>query len=270
MPVYLDLHIVAILSGLAPWIVYWVLVGNVPFATASVLALVVAVVSSLVGRTQRKLLQTIDIGAIATFAVLTVFVFTLSQSVLERWLLTGSNVGLLLGAVTSVLVGRPFVPELADAGPSTDENRQAMFGRLHAQVQWLWVATFAGMTVSSSIPPLGLGDASMVDPRSALSVTFYWVVPVVLLAAAALASRTMTDRTVAAANSPEMVRRTTFVAFRELAIDELYYLAQQKAEREVGAGMEAYAVRLGSAGVPLTGDESRESWPATYKVRERR
>jgi hypothetical protein len=204
-----------ILSGLAPWIVYWVLVGNVPFATASVLALVVAIASSLVGRTQRKSLQTLEIGAIATFAVLTVLAFALSQSVLERWLLTGSNVGLLLVAVTSVLVGKPFVPELADAGPSTDENRQAMFGRLHAQVQWIWVATFAGMTVSSSTPPLAFGDASMLDPRSALSLAFYWVVPVVLLVSATLASRTMTDRMVAAANSPEMVRRTTFVAFRE-------------------------------------------------------
>ena len=75
MPVYLDLQIMGILSRLAPWIVYWVLVGNVPFVTASVLALVVAIASSLVGRTQRKSLQTIDIGAIATFAVLTVFAF---------------------------------------------------------------------------------------------------------------------------------------------------------------------------------------------------
>jgi hypothetical protein len=259
-----------ILSRLAPWIVYWVLVGNVPFATASVLALVVATASALVERMQRKSLQITEVGAIATFAVLTVFALTLSDSVLEGWLLPGSNVGLLLVAVTSVLIGRPFVPQLADAGPSIDENRQAMFGRLHVQVQWLWVATFVGMTVSSSIPPLALGDASMVDPRSALSVAFYWVVPVMLLASAALASHTVTDRIVAAANSPEMVRRTTVVAFRELAIDELYYLAQQKAEREVGAGMEAYAVRIGRAGVPLTGDESRESWPVNYKVRERR
>ena len=95
-------------------------------------------------------LQISDIGAIATFAVLTVFALTLSELGPRAVAPAGSNVGLLLVAVTSVLVGRPFVPELADAGPSTDENRQAMFGRLHAQVQWLWVATFAGMTVSSS------------------------------------------------------------------------------------------------------------------------
>ncbi|MDT5326831.1 MAG: hypothetical protein QOF25_3983 [Mycobacterium sp.] len=267
---YLDLQIVGILSGFAPWIVYWVLVGNVPFATAAVLALVVAVASFLVGRIQRMSLQPLEIGATATFTVLTVLTFALSQSVLERWLLTWSNLGILVVALISVLIGTSFVPELADAGPSPDEIREEMFGRLKIQVQWLWVATLAGMTVSSSIPPLALGDASISDPRTALSVGSYWVVPVVLLALAALASRTLVNRMIAAANSPDVLRRTTFVAFRELAIDELYYLAQQKAEREVGAGMEAYAVQVGSAGVPLTGDESRESWPATYKVRERR
>lgn len=31
--------------------------------------------------------------------------------------------------------------------------------------------------------------------------------------------------------------------------------------------MEAYDVGLGGAGVPLTGDEFRESWPATHRVR---
>jgi hypothetical protein len=270
MSAYLDLHIVGILSGFAPWIVYWVLVGNVPFAAAAALALLVAVASLLLRRIQRMSLQPLEIGAVATFTVLTVLAFALSESVLERWLLAWSNVGILLVALASILIGRPLMPELADAGPTTDENRKEMFGRLATVVQWVWVGAFAGMTVSSSIPPLVLGDASILDPSTALSVAFYWVIPVVLMALAALASRTLVNQTIAAANSPDVLRRTTFVAFRELAIDELYYLAQQKAEREVGAGMEAYAVQVGSAGVPLTGDESRESWPATYKVREAR
>jgi hypothetical protein len=257
-----------ILSGFAPWIVYWVLVGNVPFATAALLALLVGVASVSVRRIQRMSVQPLEIGAIATFAVLTLLAFVLSESILERWLLSWSNLGLVVVALTSVLAGKPFLPELADAGAAADETRKEMFGELGTRVQWLWLATFVGMTVSSSIPPV-FGDASMLNPRAALSVTFNWVIPVVLLAVAALASRTLVDRTLAAANSPDVVRRTTFVAFRELAIDELYYLAQQKAEREVGAGMEAYAVQVGSAGIPLTGDESRESWPATYKVRER-
>jgi hypothetical protein len=137
-------------------------------------------------------------------------------------------------------------------------------------VMWIWVATFAAITVSSVIPPIVAADASILDTRSPLSFVFYWVIPVALLGGAAIASRILLDRMVAEATSPHTVRRTTFLAFKELEIDQLYYLAQQKAEREVGAGMEPYDVKVGSAGIPLTGDESRESWPATYKVRERR
>ena len=31
---------------------------------------------------------------------------------------------------------------------------------------------------------------------------------------------------------------------------------------------EAYDIKIGSKGIPLTGDETRESWPSTYKVRD--
>ena len=85
---------------------------------------------------------------------------------------------------------------------------------------------------------------------------------------AALASRILPDRMTAGA--PDVVRNTTFVAFAELEIDQLYYLAQEHANREVGGGMEAYDVKIGAKGVPLVGDDTRESWPSTYKVRERR
>jgi hypothetical protein len=132
------------------------------------------------------------------------------------------------------------------------------------------VATFAGMTVSASVPPIVAADATILDTRTPLSYICYWVIPFALLGSAAIASRVLLDRMVTAATSPHTVRRTTFLAFRELEIDQLYYLAQQKAEREVGAGMEPYDVKIGSQGVPLTGDESRESWPAMHKVRERR
>jgi hypothetical protein len=50
----------------------------------------------------------------------------------------------------------------------------------------------------------------------------------------------------------------------------LYYLAQEHANREVGPGKEAYNVKVGGMGTPLTGDEGRKSWPSTYKVRDRR
>ena len=136
------------------------------------------------------------------------------------------------------------------------------------QLTWMWVVVFAAMTVSSAIPPILQRDATILDATTPLSFVCYWVVPFSLLGAAALLSAILPDRMTAGIG--DIVRKTTFVAYDEATIDELYYLATEHANREVGAGQEAYDVRVGGMGTPLTKDESRKSWPATYKVRERK
>jgi hypothetical protein len=261
---------VGILAGFVPWIVYWVLVGNVPFTTAVLLALVVAVVSVAIGRVRRKSVMTLEIGAIATFLVLAVLTFALSQQFMERWIQPLSNLGILLVALIGVLVGRPFAREFAEVDQAPEVIKSELFGQITTQVTWIWVGAFAGMTISSAIPPIVQGNATLLDTRTPLSFIFYWVVPFALLGAAAIGSRLLTERMIAEASSPHTVRRTTFVAFKDLEIDQLYYLARERAEREVGPDNEAYDVKLGASGVPLTGDDSRESWPASYKMRPRR
>jgi hypothetical protein len=259
-----------ILSGFVPWIVYWILVGNVPFAAAVLVALVVAVLALIVSRVRGSTVSSLEIGAIGTFSVLAILTLTLSQTFMERWIQTLSSAGILLVALVGILVGRPFVREFAKVDQPPEVVKSDLFERITTLVTWIWVAAFAAMTVSSAIPPIVQHDATLLDTTTPLSFVCYWVVPFVAVGLAVLGGRVLTDRMVAAALSPDVVRRTTFVAFRELAIDELLYLAKEKADREVGAGMEAYAVQVGGQGTPLTGDESRESWPATYKVRERR
>ena len=266
----LDCLIVAILSGFAPWIVYWVLVGNVPFAVAALAALAVAALTFASGRVTGTAGRTLEIGAIATFAVLTALTFAARANFLELWLQPLSNAGILLVALAGVLIGKPFVREYVEAEQPPTVVKSELFDRTTTLVTWIWVGVFAGMTLSSAIPPIVHREATFVTPTTALSFVCYWLVPFLLLALAVLASRILIDRMVAAANSPNTVRKTTFVAFKELGIDELLYLAQQKAEREVGPGKEAFAVQVGGKGTPLTGDESRESWPATYKVRAAR
>ena len=258
-----------ILPGFAPWIVYWVLVGNVPFTTAVLVALAVAVLALAIGGVRGAPGRTLEIGAVATFLVLTVLTFTLSQSFMERWMQPLSNAGIFLVALTSVLIGKPFVREFAVVGRPAEVIESEPFNRIVTVLTWIWVAAFAGMTVSSSIPPIVQGDATILDTKTPLSFVCYWVIPFSLLGLAALASRILPDRMTADAGD-DVVRKTTFVAFAELEIDQLYYLAQQHANREVGAGMEAYDVKVGAKGVPLVKDDTRESWPSTYKVRERR
>ena len=257
-----------ILFGLAPWIVYWVLVGNVPFTTAVLVALAIAAVSLVIGRMRWTPGRTIEIGAVATFIVLTVLTFTLDQSFMERWMQPLSNAGIFLVALTGVLIGKPFIREFAEVGQPKEVVESELFAKITTLLTWIWVAAFAGMTVSSAIPPIVQGDATILDTKTPLSFICYWVIPFSLLGLAALASRVLPEKMVPAAE--DIVRKTTFVAFAEAEIDQLIYLATEHANREVGPGKEPYDIRIGGKGVPLVGDETRESWPSTYKVREKK
>lgn len=257
-----------IVIGFAPWIIYWVLVGNVPFEAAVLVALVVAIATYVIGRINSSPGLFLETGAVATFLVLTVLTFTLDQQFMERWLQPLSNAGIFVVALVSVLINKPFVREFAAAGLPPDVVKTDLFDQITTRLTWIWVAAFAGMTVSSAIPPIVQGDATILDTGDPLSVVCYWVIPFVLLAAAALASRILPDRWTA--GFADVARKTTFVAFTEAEIDQLLFLATERANREVGPGQEAYAVRLGGKGLPLTGDESRLAWDMSYKVRDKK
>ncbi len=257
----------AILVGFAPWIVYWVLVGNVPFAVAAFVALAIAVAAAVIGRVKRAPGRILEIGAVATFAVLAAL-STWSAHFSERWAQPLSVAAAFLVALTGVWAGKPFVREFAEVGQPATVISSESFVRITTQLTWIWTAAFAGMTVSSAIPPMVQGSASILDTRTPLSFVCYWVIPFLLLGLAALAPRLLPEPTTVRAD--DAPRKTTFVAYSEATIDELYYLAQQHADREVGAGQEAYDVKVGGLGTPLVGDDSRKSWPSTYKIREAR
>lgn len=261
------------LFGLAPWIVYWVLVGNVPFAAAVLVALAVAAAGLGLGGATGRQWQFFDFASVAALLILAVLTFTLSQSFLERWLLTLSNAGILVVTLVGMLVGKPFVAEFAAAEHAPDVAKTELFGRVVQVLGWVWVATFAAMTVSSAVPsivqrPAANASALILDTKTPLSFLCYWIIPFGLVGLAAVASRLLPDRMLVGID--DVARETSFVAYDEATIDELYFLAQEHANREVGPGKEAYAVKVGGMGTPLTGDESRKSWPSTYKVRDKR
>ena len=257
----------SILVGFAPWIVYWVLVGNVPFEAAVLVALAVAVASFVIGRVKRSPGRTLEIGAIGTFVVLAILTFTLSQSFMEQWMQPLSNAGIFLVALGGMLTGRPFVREFAEVDQPDEVIANETFTRITNLLTWIWIGAFAGMTVSSAIPPIVYGDATILDTRTPLSFLCYWIIPFTLLGLAALASRVLPEKM---GPSDDEERKTSFVTFAEAEIDQLMYAATEAVNREVGKSKEAYDIRIGSKGIPLSGDETRESWPATYKVRPKR
>lgn len=255
-----------ILLGFAPWIVYWVLVGNVPFAASALVTLAVAVVAVVIARVTAASGRTLEIGAVGTFLVLALLSLTANESFLQRWTLPLSYAGLVVVALTGMLTGKPFVHQLIDRPANAAESEAV--ARMVMVLTWSWLAAFAGMTVSSAIPPMLRRDASLFDTMGPLSFLCYWIVPVTLFVLAALVSRTLSVRMAEAVAN--VAHKTTFVAYNEATIDELYYLASEHAKREAGPGRDVYDVKVGAAGTPLVGDDSRQSWPATYRVRERR
>ncbi len=200
--------------------------------------------------------------------MLTALTLVSSQSFIERWIQPLSNAGIFLVVLTGALTGKPFVHEFVAAGQPPGVVESDLFGHITSRLTWIWVAVFGAMTVSSAIPPIVRGGATILDTKTPLSFVGYWILPVILFGLGALATKILPDRMTTGAG--DIVRKTSFVAYGEATIDELYYLAQEHANREVGAGQEAYNVKVGSMGTPLVGDDTRQSWPSTYKVRPSR
>jgi hypothetical protein len=185
--------------GFAPWIVYWILVGNTPFRTAVLVAVAVAITSFVVVRIRRLPGQVIAIGGLGTFLVLTVLTFTASETFMERWIQPLSNVGVFVVALIGALIGKPFVREFAEVGRPPEVTGSRLFGHIVVVLTWIWVAAFAGMTVSSLVPPIMQGGETIRDGAAPLSIVCYWVIPFGLLGLAAIASRFLPERLVAAA-----------------------------------------------------------------------
>ena len=248
-----------VLVWFAPWAVYWVLVGNAPPVIAAAVALVVAFTVLVSNRDSSE--RPVSIGAVATFAVLAALPLAFTGA--QRWVLALSFAGLLATLLAGMTLGRSVVAAAVKTDLPAAVAQSELLRPVVDRVTWIWLGAVTAMLVSAVIPAILLPDAG-----TPLIYLCSWVIPFATLAAAAIASRILSDRMTAGFG--DAVRKTSFVAFVDLEIDQLYYLATEHATREVGPGEEAYNVTVGTKGIPLSGDDTRVSWPSTYKVRQRR
>ncbi|WP_299573313.1 acyl-CoA thioesterase/BAAT N-terminal domain-containing protein [uncultured Williamsia sp.] len=170
--------------GFAPWILFWVLVGNTGFVVAVACATGAALIGSAVSRRRDGRWRSLDVGTAVVFVVLLVAASGLDDSVLERWLQPAGNLGLFLVALVGVLVGRPFVREYAADAVDAVTARTDGFRTITLAMTWMWVAAFAVMTAVSFVPPIVDGAATVRDADRPLSVVCYWVIPFVVLGVA--------------------------------------------------------------------------------------
>jgi dienelactone hydrolase len=177
-----------IVVSFIPWIVYWILVGNVAFQLAVTIAFAIALLGLMVTRASHKSLHTLDVGNIAVFAALVLAAYVVPTDTLERWLQPLSNAGLFLIVLVGVLIGRPFVREYAVAAVDEQTAKTDSFRAITVAMTWMWVVAFGGMTVSSLIPPIVDGDATILDMDDTLGILCYWVIPFTLLGIAGAVS----------------------------------------------------------------------------------
>lgn len=183
-----------LIAAFIPWIVYWVLVGNVDIRLACLVALVIAAIqilrTILAGATPKVL----ESGTLVVFAVLTIVAFVGDDLFLDRWVQPLANGGLFLIALGSVLVGKPFALQYAREEVPPEVQDSPLFLRTTLLITWVWIATFAVMCLSSLVPPIVDGAATMRDENDALSMIFYWVIPFVALAGAVLFTKWYPER----------------------------------------------------------------------------
>lgn len=173
-----------IVVGFIPWIIYWILVGNIPFTTAVTVAFGITLLIQLSLRLRHQPQRTLDIGNLAVFAVLLLAAYLVPDDVLERWLQPLSSLGLLLIALGGIVAGRPFVREYAADSVDEATAKTQGFRTITLGMTWLWVGAFAVMFLSSLIPPIVDGDATILDMDDPLSIVCYWVVPFTALGVA--------------------------------------------------------------------------------------
>ena len=171
----------AFVVGFLPWIVYWILVGNVPFPLAVLIAVAVSALSLLVGRWRHTPGKSLDTGTLVVFLVLAVLAFVVPDDVLEQWLQPLGNAGLLAVVLAGLALGRPFVLDYATPTVDAVTARTDGFRAITTAMTWLWAGLFALMTLLSAIPPIVDGAATMLDSTDTLSILCYWVAPFVLL-----------------------------------------------------------------------------------------
>lgn len=172
---------VGMVFGFAPWIVYWILVGNVPFRLAVLVAFALSVVRGAVIWLRGERPRTIEAGGLAVFAVLTALAFMTSDSFLERWMQPLSNGGLFVVVLVGLLLGRPFTYDYAKDFVDEQTAQTSGFRWFTKVTTIAWVVALGLMTASSMVPPIVQGDATILDGGRPLSILCYWVIPYGLL-----------------------------------------------------------------------------------------
>jgi hypothetical protein len=162
--------------GFAPWIIFSVIEGPGRFAAAAGAAFGAALLILLVGLAIGIRAKLLDLAAIAFFALLLGLGLTVGHDAhawLERWSGEISNVMIVLVALGSVLVRRPFTLQYAREMTDRDYWDSPLFLHINYILTWVWIGSFF---VTAAVG--WYGDGPLHEPDN---IWTNWIVSIAVL-----------------------------------------------------------------------------------------
>ena len=159
--------------GLAPWILYWVLVSDNSFEEAAVAALIAAVVLTAWGYAHGKKPYILDYGTLAWFAALTIIAVAADDRFMAEWSYALSNFALAAIVLVSIAFGEPFTRQYAREDVPREYWDSPMFLKSTTVIAWAWLGIFVLMGISSIIARENPSD----------EMWWNWIIPIGLFVA---------------------------------------------------------------------------------------
>lgn len=160
----------------APWIVMSVLVGPQRFVLAVSLACgcacLIAAANWLVG-VKPKVLDGVGIAFFAALVAVGLAVDDVTRHWLERWSGDLSNTLIMLIALGSIVLGKPFTVQYAHETIAPEHWQTERFTRLNYRVTWVWTGAFA---ITALVGFLGDGPLGQPD-----NIWTNWIVQIAAL-----------------------------------------------------------------------------------------
>jgi hypothetical protein len=179
-PSALDRVLANPLVGLSPWILYSVIEGKgrleVSAASALGLALLILVVNWARGGTP-KMLEYSDVVYFGGLAVVVAFASAGTRAWLELWGGEVANIALVVIALGSILIRKPFTLQYAREDAPEEIWDTPGFLRVNYLISWVWVLAFAIEAASGFV-----GDAVLHNSNNIWTGWIIQTLPLIIAA----------------------------------------------------------------------------------------
>lgn len=157
-----------ILLGFSPFIVFALLTG-ISVDLALWAALAAAFIISIGDFSRTRHLRVLDIGSLALFGLLALYTGFIEPSLSVAAVRLVIDGGLMIIALVSIVIGRPFTLDYAREQVPKEFWRAPLFLRSNYIIAGVWVLTFAAMTAADALATFNTRFSVSLDIAASLA-----------------------------------------------------------------------------------------------------